>query len=65
MRKISVNTSIAFLIWAGLLTLAFWFTTKNPNDAPFWTYSFFLTLGLTLYGGRRLFKRFKGLFKHE
>lgn len=55
-KKIKVTTSIAFIIWAVLLTAAFAYTGFKP-DAQFSTYAFFLTLGLGAYTGKRLFQK--------
>ena len=53
--KIIIRTSVAFVIWAILLSGAFVFTAKYP-DAQFSTYATWLTLGLTAYTGKRLFR---------
>ena len=55
-KKIKVTTSIAFLIWAVLLSGAFVYTGYKP-DAQFSTFAFFLTLGLGAYTGKRLFQK--------
>ena len=55
-RKIEISTSVAFLIWAFLLSGAFVYTGIKP-DAQFSTYAFFLTLGLGAYTGKRLFQK--------
>ena len=54
--KIRVRTSVAFIIWAVLLSGAFILTAKFP-DAKFDVYAMWLTLGLTAYTGKRLFQR--------
>lgn len=55
-KKIEVSTSIAFLIWAFLLTGGFMFTGFKPA-AQFWAYAMFLTLGLGTYTGKRLIQK--------
>lgn len=64
-KKIKITTSIAFIIWAVLLSGAFIYTGFKP-DAQFSTYAFFLTLGLGAYTGKRLFQKlpnFNGTIK--
>ena len=56
MGKIRVRTSVAFIIWAVLLTGAFIFTAKFP-DAKFDIYAMWLTIGLASYAGKRLLQR--------
>ena len=60
--KIRIRTSVAFIIWAVLLTGAFIFTAKYA-DAKFDVYAMWLTTGLVAYSGKRLWK-FK-LNNHE
>ena len=62
--KIKVRTSIAFIIWAILLTGAFMFTAKCP-DAKFDVYAMWLTIGLASYTGKRLFQRHSKLNNNE
>ncbi len=64
MGKIKVRTSIAFLIWAVLLSGAFVFTAKHP-DAKFDVYAMWLTIGLASYTGKRLFQRHQKLNGHN
>ena len=54
--KIKIRTSIAFIIWALLLSGAFVFTGFKES-AQFSTYATWITLGLTAYTGKRLFQR--------
>jgi len=54
--KIRIRTSIAFIIWAALLTGAFIFTAKHP-DAKFDVYAMWLTTGLSAYVSKRLIQR--------
>jgi len=54
--KIKIRTSIAFIIWAILLSGAFVFTAKCP-DAKFDVYAMWLTIGLASYTGKRLFQK--------
>lgn len=56
--KIRIRTSIAFLIWATLLSGAFVFTGFK-EAAQFSTYAMWITLGLTAYTGKRLWQRDK------
>ena len=58
--KIRIRTSVAFVIWAVLLTGAFIFTAKYP-DAKFDIYAMWLTIGLASYTGKRLFQRHQKL----
>lgn len=60
MGKVKVRTSIAFLIWAALLSGAFVFTGFKES-AQFSTYATWITLGLTAYTGKRLFQRHQKL----
>ena len=60
MGKIRIRTSIAFIIWAVLLSGAFIFTTDSP-DAKFDAYAMWLTIGLASYTGKRLFQRHQKL----
>ena len=53
--KVTIRTSIAFLIWAVLLSGAFVFTGFK-EAAQFSTYATWITLGLTAYTGKRLFR---------
>ncbi len=55
-KKTKIKTSVAFVIWAVLLTGAFVFTAKSP-DAKFDVYAMWLTIGLASYTGKRLFQR--------
>ena len=55
-KGIKITTSIAFVIWACLLSGAFVFTGFKV-EAQFSTYAFFLTLGLGAYTGKRLFQK--------
>ena len=64
MGKIRVRTSIAFIIWAVLLSSAFIVTAKYP-DAKFDVYAMWLTLGLTAYTGKRLFQKHPKLNSDE
>lgn len=57
-RKITIRTSVAFIIWAVLITGAFIFTGFKPV-AQFGTYATWLTIGLGAYTGKRLFQRKK------
>ena len=57
-RKITIRTSVAFIIWAVLITGAFAFTGFKP-DAQFGTYATWLTIGLASYTGKRLFQKKK------
>lgn len=50
--KFDLHTGLAFLIWATLLTLAYY----KPN-AQFGTYAIWLTAGLTAYTGKRLLQK--------
>lgn len=52
--KFDLHTGVAFLIWAGLLTFAYY----HPND-QFNTYAIWLTMGLATYTGKRLFQKKK------
>jgi len=56
--KITIRTSIAFIIWAILLSGAFVFTGFKES-AQFSTYATWITLGLTAYTGKRLFQKDK------
>ena len=61
-KKINITTSIAFIIWAILLSGAFVYTGLKP-DAQFSTYAIWLTTGLTAYTSKRLIQKrqdFKG-----
>ena len=54
--KITIRTSIAFIIWAVLLSGAYILTAKYPS-AKFDVYAMWLTLGLTAYTGKRLWQK--------
>ncbi len=58
MKKTKIRTSVAFIIWAVLLSGAFILTAKYP-DAKFDVYAMWLTIGLASYTGKRLFQRDK------
>jgi MFS-type transporter involved in bile tolerance (Atg22 family) len=55
-KKITVRTSVAFIIWAVLLTTGYYYTGFKPS-AQFWIYALFLTLGLGGYTSKRLLQR--------
>jgi len=57
-RKITIRTSVAFIIWAFLITGAFVFTGFKPA-AQFTAYATWLTIGLGAYTGKRLFQKKK------
>lgn len=52
--KFDLHTGVAFLVWAALLTYAYY----NPNE-QFNTYAIWLTTGLTAYTGKRLLQKRK------
>ena len=54
--KLNLTTSIAYIIWAILISLGYYYTGFKPA-AQFWVYAFFLTLGLGTYTGKRLFQK--------
>ena len=56
--KITLHTSVAFLIWTLLITGAFVFTGFK-EAAQFGTYATWLTVGLGTYTGKRLFQKKK------
>lgn len=56
MKKIVIRTTWAFLIWAFLLTGGFVFTGFKPT-AQFETFAMWLTIGVGLYTGKRLFQK--------
>ena len=64
MKRTKIRTSVAFVIWAVLLTGAFVITAKYPG-AQFWTYALFLTLGLGGYTGKRLLQRLPRFNNYE
>lgn len=55
-KKITIRTSVAFILWAALLTGAFVFTADHP-DAQFNTYASWLTIGLAAYTSKRLLQK--------
>lgn len=55
---VTIRTSVAFAIWAFLLSGAFVFTGFKPT-AQFVPYATWLTFGLTAYAGKRLFRNHK------
>jgi len=57
-KKLTVRTSVAFVIWAVLITAAFAFTGFK-SDAQFGTYAVWLTVGLSAYTGKRLMQKKK------
>ena len=57
-KKVEVRTEEAFLIWAGMLFLAYFITLISPN-AQFEAYALWSTAGLTAYTGKRLFQKKK------
>ena len=57
-KRTKIRTSVAFIIWAVLLTGAYIITAKFP-DAKFDIYAMWLTIGLASYTGKRLFQRDK------
>jgi len=52
-KKMTVTTSLAYIIWAILLSAAFYYTGFKPT-AHFMIYAFFLTLGLFSIVAKRL-----------
>jgi len=58
MKKVEIKTKEAFLIWAGMLFLAYLFTGLTSN-AQFAAYALWSTAGLTAYTGKRLFQKKK------
>ena len=67
MKKITIRTSVAFIIWAVLLTGGFVFTGFKP-DASYAVFAGWLTGGLTAYTGKRLIqkrKEFNGKKEHK
>ena len=56
MKKVTIKSWQAFLIWAALLTGAFIYTGFKP-DAQFGNFATWLTLGLGMYTGKRLFQK--------
>ena len=56
--KMTIRTSVAFVIWAVLITAAFAFTGFKPA-AQFGTYAVWLTIGLSAYTGKRLLQKKK------
>lgn len=52
--KFDLHTGVAFLIWAVLLTWAYY----HPNE-QFNNYAIWLTAGLTAYTGKRLLQKRK------
>ena len=59
-KKITIRTSVAFIIWAVLLTGGFVFTGFKPA-AQFTVYASWLTIGLGAYAGKRVGKYIAGL----
>lgn len=59
-KKITIRTSVAFIIWAVLLTGGFAFTGFKPT-AQFAVYAMWLTIGLGAYAGKRVGKYIAGL----
>lgn len=57
-KKITIRTSVAFIIWTVLLTGAFIFTGFKPM-AQFGAYATWLTIGLGAYTSKRLFQKKK------
>ena len=57
-KKIDLHTSVAFLIWAMLITGAFIFTGFK-SAAQFTAYATWLTIGLSAYTGKRLIQKRK------
>lgn len=55
-KKKTIKTWQAFLIWAALLTGAYVFTGFKES-AQFGNYATWLTLGLTAYTGKRLLQK--------
>ena len=62
-KKSKIRTGVAFVIWAVLLSGAFILTAKFP-DAKFDVYAMWLTIGLSAYSGKRLFRNHKS-FNNE
>ncbi len=54
--KFNIHTGAAFLIWAVLLTWAYY-----QGKPDFATYAIWLTTGTGLYTGKRLFQRKIGM----
>ena len=63
-KKKTIKTWQAFLIWAFLLTLAYVYTGFKES-AQFGNYATWLTLGLGAYTGKRLFQKRKDFNGHE
>lgn len=57
-KKMSVSSSIAFIVWTVLITGGFVLTGFKPA-AQYVTFATWITVGLTAYTGRRLFKHHK------
>ena len=55
-KKIKVTTSVAYIVWAVLLSGAFVYTGFK-SSAQFLTYAMFLTIGLGGYIGKRLIQK--------
>lgn len=57
-EKITLHTSVAFIIWALLMSGAFVFTGFK-EAAQFGTFATWITIGLGTYTGKRLFQKKK------
>jgi len=57
-KKLTIRTSVAFIIWTLLITAAFAFTGFKPA-AQFGIYATWLTIGLGAYTGKRLWQKKK------
>lgn len=57
-KKITLHTSVAFIIWALLISGAFVFTGFK-TAAQFGPFAMWLTVGLGAYTGKRLFQKKK------
>lgn len=58
MKKVKVNTSWAYLIWAFFLVVGYGFAGFKP-EAPFGAFAMWLTMGLGMKVGKRLFQKKK------
>jgi len=53
-KKFDIDTWLAFVIWAILITTAFYL---RPDSSNFNTFCMWLTVGVATYTGKRLFQK--------
>ena len=59
-KKITIRTSVAFIIWAVLIVGGFVYVGFKPEAGPYYSaFAMWLTAGLVSYTGKRLLQKRK------